>query len=276
MLPNEVFALACRAYYEKQGLIVDETNGEFAHCPLTRKECDTGYYLLWGHHQHQGLLQSLDLGKCCFFAGHALKWLRECDYFPDNYFELWDIYEKYNGENGKIFHALKNQEGKSVRAVNQAKSWHKKRDKNGKSLHGLKAAEKLHAEKNEEGKSLHGLQFSKKVHEKKNEEGKSLHSLKIHELKDENGRSVHALGTLGKAHEEKDELGRSKLGVRNSNRLNSEKDPQGRSVSAVKGAVNSNSQRWRSTVDGHISTAAGVAKHNKVRGWDPNARVRIS
>jgi hypothetical protein len=95
MLPNEEFALACLAYYEEQGLIVDRTNGEFAHCPLTRKECNTGYYLLWEHHQHQGLLQSRDLGKCCFFSGDVKRWLLTCDYWPDNYFELWDIYEEF-------------------------------------------------------------------------------------------------------------------------------------------------------------------------------------
>jgi hypothetical protein len=96
MLPNELFALGCRAWYEEQGLIVDSSNGEFAHSPLTRKECDTGHYLLHGHHQHHGLLQSKDLNKCCFFAGNTKKWLLECGYFPENYFELWDIYEKYS------------------------------------------------------------------------------------------------------------------------------------------------------------------------------------
>jgi hypothetical protein len=105
MLPNEVFALACRAYYEEQGLIVDETNGEFAHCPYPEGMGDTGYYLLHGHHQHQGILQSKDVGKCCFFVGYAKRWLQECDYFPDRYFELWDIYEEFmsrhNSENGK-------------------------------------------------------------------------------------------------------------------------------------------------------------------------------
>ena len=95
MLPNEEFALACLAYYEEQGLIVDKTNGQFAHSPLTRKECDTGYHLLWEHHQQQGLIQSRDLGKCCFFTGDAKKWLLAADYFPENYFELWDIYEEF-------------------------------------------------------------------------------------------------------------------------------------------------------------------------------------
>ena len=97
MLPNEEFALACRAYYEEQGLIVDKTNGQFAHSPLTRKECNTGYYLLWEHHQHQGLLQSKDLNKCCFFAPDTKKWLLTADYFPDDFFELWNIYDQYSG-----------------------------------------------------------------------------------------------------------------------------------------------------------------------------------
>jgi hypothetical protein len=101
MLSNERFALACRAYYEEIGLIVDSSNGQFAHSPLTRKECDTGYYLLWEHHQHQGLLQSKDLDKCCFFSGDTKKWLLECDYFPADYFELWDIFEKYFHKNKK-------------------------------------------------------------------------------------------------------------------------------------------------------------------------------
>ena len=37
-----------------------------------------------------------------------------------------------------------------------------------------------------------------------------------------------------------------------------------------------NKQKWKSTVDGFISNAAAVAKHNKVNGWDPNARIKIS
>ena len=95
MLPNEEFALACRRYYEEQGLVVDKRNGQFAHCPLPRGEGDTGYYLLWEHHQQQGLIQSRDLGKCCFFSGDTKKWLLTANYFPENYFELWDIYDEF-------------------------------------------------------------------------------------------------------------------------------------------------------------------------------------
>lgn len=95
MLPNERFALACRSYYDEIGLVVDERNGQFAHCPYPKDMGDEGYYLLWEHHQQQGLLQSRDVGKRCFFTGHTYKWLIECDPFPDKYFELWDIYEEF-------------------------------------------------------------------------------------------------------------------------------------------------------------------------------------
>jgi hypothetical protein len=121
MLSNEVFALACRARYEKQGLIVDERNGEFAHSPLTRKECDTGYYLLHADHQHQGLLQSRDLNKCCFFPAHTKIWLETCDILPSNFFELWDIYEKYasklSRENAEKLHENRDELGKSIFAA---------------------------------------------------------------------------------------------------------------------------------------------------------------
>ena len=95
MLPNEVFALACRAYYDEIGLVVDKRNGQFAHCPYPKGMGETGYYLLWEHHQQQGLLQSRDVGRRCFFTGHPKKWLLTCNPLPENYFELWDIYEEF-------------------------------------------------------------------------------------------------------------------------------------------------------------------------------------
>jgi hypothetical protein len=102
MLPNEVFALACRAYYDEQGLIVDETNGEFAHCPLPKGMGDKGYYLLHEHHQQQGLLQSRDVGRRCFWSGDVKKWLLGCNYWPDNFFDLWDIYEEFATDTSQL------------------------------------------------------------------------------------------------------------------------------------------------------------------------------
>ncbi len=171
MLPNEVFALACRAYYEEQGLIVDEKNGEFAHSPFTKKECNTGYYLLHEHHQQQGLLQSKDLDKCCFFIGDAKQWLQGCDYFPENYFELWDIYEKYSSEHTKSAGRI------GISAT------HAEKDKFGRSIQGVKNAERLHAEKNEFGKSVQGVKNAERM------------NTVLHAEKDEFGRSVTAMKT---------------------------------------------------------------------------------
>ena len=163
MLPNEEFALGCRTWYEEQGLVVDKTNGQFAHSPLTRKECDTGYYLLWGHHQHQGLLQSKDLNKCCFFNGDAKKWLLECDYFPENYFELWDIYEEYTSEHSKKLHEEKDDLGRSVHGVKSAERLHEGRDDLGRSVHGVKSMERLNEEKDDLGRSVHGVKSAERM-----------------------------------------------------------------------------------------------------------------
>ena len=98
------------------------------------------------------------------------------------------------------------------------------------------------------GKSVHAVRAGT--------EGGKESAKKLHLERDGFGRSLHALKTLGKVHEERDEFGRS--------------------VQGVKSAKKVNSQIWESTVDGYTSTAAGVAQHNKFRGWDPNARKRVN
>jgi len=108
MLTNEIFALQCLERYAEYGIIVDKTNGVFAHCPLPKGMGDTGYYLTWEDHQHQGLLQSVDIGKRCFWVGDTKKWLNSLEYFPDDYFKLWDIYEKFiSGEHSGYFGVFK-------------------------------------------------------------------------------------------------------------------------------------------------------------------------
>jgi len=94
MLPNEVFALKCRERYAEDGLVVDDSNGHFAHCPLPKKLGEKGYYLLWEDHQWQGLLQSRDVGRKCFWAADVKKWLLSAN-FVEGYFDLWDIYEEF-------------------------------------------------------------------------------------------------------------------------------------------------------------------------------------
>jgi hypothetical protein len=173
MLPNEIFALACRAYYDEIGLIVDASNGQFAHSPLTKRECDTGYYLLWGHHQHQGLLQSKDLNKCCFFIGHAKKWLQECDYFPEGYFELWDIYDKYVGENGKKTAEIHRENGTGIFSPGNQKKVAEINRKNGTGIYdpevrrmGLEAVRKSGTGVYDPAIRDKGIKAAQEVHKK--------------------------------------------------------------------------------------------------------------
>jgi len=42
-----------------------------------------------------------------------------------------------------------------------------------------------------------------------------------------------------------------------------------------KGAKVTNTQTWRSLIDGYQGNAGNVARHNKLNGWDPSARVQI-
>jgi hypothetical protein len=201
MLSNEIFALACRAYYDEEGIVVDASNGEFAHCPQPKRYGDTGYYLLWGHHQHQGLLQSRDIGECCFFIGHARKWLSECDYFPENYFELWDIYEKYASElskdNNKKNHAEKDEFGRSVHSMKAFEEVHKEKDEFGRSAHTMRALRKAIERRDEFGRRVCSVKGAEAVHAKKDEHGESLHAKRLGVItnakKDENGKSINAL-----------------------------------------------------------------------------------
>ena len=99
MLPNEVFALECIARYAKEGLVRDST-WEFAHCPKPRpkgqskkKKGDRGYYLTFFDHQHQGLLQSVDVGCKCYITYKVKLYL---DTMPPGHEELRVIYDKFN------------------------------------------------------------------------------------------------------------------------------------------------------------------------------------
>lgn len=91
LMDNERFALECLLDYAKNGDIVDETNGEFCHCPVP--EClggTHGYWLMHEHHMEQGLRQSRDHDHLCFYSGDTKAWLRST--FPDETGLLWSIY----------------------------------------------------------------------------------------------------------------------------------------------------------------------------------------
>ena len=136
MLPNKVFALECRKKYEEQGLIVDKRNGQFAHCPLPKGMGDEGLYLLWGDHQHQGLLQSRDVGRRCFYAYEVKRWL---DTFPEGFFELYEIYDEFiSGEHGSRFGVPHTEEWKKAHSERMSGENHPQYGRTGALHHNSK------------------------------------------------------------------------------------------------------------------------------------------
>jgi len=108
------------------------------------------------------------------------------------------------------------------------------------SLGGKAAAQK----KNEQGKSINSLKAAEATHSKKDTDGKSIAAKKAGNVTKNLNVGIFAPGVNSKA---------GKIG----------------------GKVTS-SQVWESTKDGYRGSAAGVALHNKGKGWDTSDRVRIS
>jgi hypothetical protein len=242
------------------------------------------------------------LDKCCFFPAHALKWLQDCDYFPESYFELWDIYDKYSSKLGKEAaqktvelkvgahgrtpekraedgrkgghkaHEEKDEFGRSLLTM----KLHEEKDELGRSVRAMRGIEKINAEKDDLGRSEQGVRASERLHAEKDEFGRSVRAMrnveKIHAEKDEFGRSLHTI----QLNAEKDELGRSLNAIKGLAVIHAKKDELGRSVAGVEAAARINSQVWESTIDGYRSTAAGVVSYHNGKGWDPGARIRIS
>lgn len=183
----------------------------------------------------------------------------------------------------KKAHEEKDEQGKSLTAKKAGKASHSHRNEEGKSLNGLRLAEIMHREKDELGRSKLAVKAAEALNKNKDELGRSINAVKgaeilnkiMHEEKNEDGKSKHAVKMGGAAHREKNEEGKSKNAAKTAERLNKEKDEEGRSLNAVKGGKTVASQIWQSTVDGFVSSAGNVARHNKANGWDPDARVRI-
>ena len=70
-----------------------EPGWEKAHTPYPEGMGDTWVWLPHNLHQIHGLLQSEDVGRCCFFSPDVRRFLNSC--FCDNWFELWNLYDKW-------------------------------------------------------------------------------------------------------------------------------------------------------------------------------------
>jgi hypothetical protein len=93
------FVRGCLAFYEEDCL-TPEKGWDKAHYPAPKNLGESTVWMTHNHHQHQGLLQSREYGQCCFYNGDAYRFLTKGPFVP-GWFELWDIYEEYKGENGR-------------------------------------------------------------------------------------------------------------------------------------------------------------------------------
>ena len=102
MLTQSDWVKGCLAFYAENDLTPGDPNDgrwEEAHYPLPKGEGTETVLLLHEHHQVQGLLQSGEVGRCCFFPGHAKRLLSSS--FTPHWFELWELYEKWVADAGR-------------------------------------------------------------------------------------------------------------------------------------------------------------------------------
>jgi hypothetical protein len=189
------FVARCYINYTELGLETgnpDDGIWQDAHYPAPDPEGDTTIPMLFDDHQQQGLYQSEEWGRCCFFLGDAKKFLTHGPFVP-NWFDLWDLYDKWSqlhlaeiSVKGSISaHKERNEQGQSLLGVKNGENLsklHEEKDEFGRSIHALKACEKIHSEKNEFGKSVTGVKAAnttnKIIHLEKNEDGKSVIAVK--------------------------------------------------------------------------------------------------
>jgi hypothetical protein len=112
-----------------------------------------------------------------------------------------------------LAHVEKDEQGKSINAVVNAKKCHENKNEEGKSINALRMVERVHSIKNEEGKSVHAVNVGKKSHRIKNEEGKSILAIrmveKVHSKKNSEGKSINAINAAKKLHSSLNEEGKS-------------------------------------------------------------------
>lgn len=100
------------------------------------------------------------------------------------------------------------------------------------------------------------------------------------QVKNEKGKSITSLKAAEATHSKKDVDGKSIAAKKGGNRTKELGvgfcDPKVQSTAGKIGGKITSSQVWESTIDGHRSTAAAIVRRHNARGWDPDARVKIS
>jgi hypothetical protein len=146
---------------------------ENAHYPLSEKLGGMDTVLMWyPDHIVQGCLQTMEYGYPCIYTGRKKIERKILETVYPEYLGLYDqayrVCQKYSGRRrGLAVHSRKNEEGKSIKAVELGKMMaarnHSRKDELGRSLTALKASAICHAEKNDEGKSVFAVNAARKM-----------------------------------------------------------------------------------------------------------------
>ena len=174
---------ACLARYEEEDL-TPEPGGEWqeAHYPAPKGVGTDVIWLRFEDHQVQGLLQSEEYGRMCFFP-HDTRTLLEQGSFVPGWFDLWGLLEKWASEHGKETVKAMNDHpntraNRDKNALENARKMneviHTKKDEQGRSIAAVKAAEAAHAEKDEQGRSLVAMTMNEVIHAEKDDQGRSI------------------------------------------------------------------------------------------------------
>lgn len=196
-----------------------------------------------------------------------------------------DEFVEWANLGGQKAHEKRDECGKSVLGVRNSINLHSEKDENGKSI----AAMKCHREKTGTGKSLHAVEAAKRLHSEKTEDGKSVNSIKGG-LKGGASNAANQTGFCSpgwlnsqKSLEVKRKNGLSsgakvaaeRLGFCSPEWLNSPECLEMRRENGVRTVKALNTEKWRCTVTGKISTAGPLTRYQKKRGIDVSLRVKV-
>jgi hypothetical protein len=226
-----------------------------------------GHYLLLKQHAIATALQTLAFKKNCLCGWHK-------KYLPEVLLKLsWGYYSDRNTKVGQTNAELKrgicNPEVHRLDHVVEAKR------QNGREV----AARFM-----EQEKGIFDPRFQEKILETRTESGKNavinktgIHNPENRELVLEASRYAleNQKGIFDPENKEKVLEGSQKSGRAAVSNKTGIFSPEYEERHSEVGRE-SLKQRWKSRVDGYVSSAPLVAKHNKRNGWDPKARIRIS
>lgn len=237
-MDQHLFVQWCLEQYQKDDITPDCYRFEGAHYPLQRGMGDEKVPLTELDHGIQGIWQSEEIGRVCFFAGKTTNALNAPNYWPLGFFDAWDLCDhwlKVSASNGGTA-AVEQRAGVHGKTSCEVAAYGSKGEttasKRKTGIHGLSSEDHSRHEKM-------GAQFDAIGGKKSFENKTSVH-----------GRSKEQMTTDGK---------------------------KGGTIGGLQGGKTSLAQRWQSLLSGHIANPCNIARHHASKGlphrrilvWDP-------